>query len=96
MKKIIFSLLCFLFLTSLVFAIPQTNCPINKDEAVDKKVFTDYKGYRIYFCCKSCIENFIKDGENFIKKMKAANIELEKSPVAETKKEVPADEKAKK
>ena len=97
MKKIIFSMISFLFLVSLAFAAPQTKCPVRGD-AIDKKVFTDYNGYRIYFCCSSCIHDFKKNPDKFIKKMKEEKIDLEKSPAPEAKKEAPAatTDKAKK
>ena len=58
---------------------PQTKCPI-QGEAIDKKLFTDYKGKRIYFCCSGCVDTFKKDPEKYMSAMDKEGIELEKSP----------------
>lgn len=44
----------------------QTICPV-MGGAVDKEIFTDYKGKRVYFCCPGCIDEFNKDPEKYIK-----------------------------
>lgn len=44
----------------------QTTCPV-MGGAIDKKVYTDYKGKRIYFCCPGCIATFKKDSEKYLK-----------------------------
>ena len=44
----------------------QVNCPVLGGK-IDKKVFIDYKGRRIYFCCAGCIEEFKKDPEKYLK-----------------------------
>jgi YHS domain-containing protein len=55
---------------------PKDNKPVNKFCAVegkghdvDPKVTTEYKGKTIGFCCESCIDEFKKDPEKYIKKM---------------------------
>lgn len=35
----------------------QTVCPVG-GEAVDKKVFADYEGQRVYFCSKECVAKY--------------------------------------
>jgi YHS domain-containing protein len=68
-------LLAALFLVPAGFAFAgqarpaQTLCPVTGDK-IDKKVFVDYKGQRIYFCCASCIPKFNADPEKYLKKMK--------------------------
>jgi len=57
----------------------QVNCPI-LGEAVDKSVYADYKGKRVYFCCAGCIEKFKQDPEKIIKKMESEGITLDKTP----------------
>ncbi len=59
----------------------QTICPVMGDP-INKKFFVDYKGYRIYFCCKVCPEEFIKDPEKYMKKIRESGVTLEKSPQA--------------
>jgi YHS domain-containing protein len=58
---------------------PQTVCPVLGGN-IDKKVYTDYKGKRIYFCCQGCDAEFKKNPEKYMKKMEAEGITLEKSP----------------
>jgi len=48
----------------------QTKCPV-MGGAIDEKVYTDYNGKRIYFCCPGCLEMFKKDPEKYVKKMQA-------------------------
>ena len=51
-----------------VHAAPQTKCPVLGGK-INEKVFTDYQGKRIYFCCSGCIDEFKKDPEKYLKKM---------------------------
>ena len=39
---------------------PQTQCPV-MGGAVDKDVYLDYQGQRVYFCCESCKGEFKKN-----------------------------------
>jgi YHS domain-containing protein len=57
----------------------QTKCPVLGGN-IDKHVYADYKGHRYYFCCKGCDEEFKKNPEKYIEKMKAAGITPEKIP----------------
>lgn len=59
----------------------QTVCPVLKGN-IDKNVYVDYKGQRIYFCCAGCDAEFKKDPEKYLKKMEAQGITPEKSPAA--------------
>jgi len=43
---------------------PQTVCPVMGGK-IDKDVYVDYKEERIYFCCPSCVESFLKEPEKF-------------------------------
>jgi YHS domain-containing protein len=58
---------------------PQTKCPVLGGN-IDKNNYVDYKGYRIYFCCKGCDEEFKKNPDKYLEKMKAAGITPEKIP----------------
>ena len=62
----------------------QTACPVFKGN-VDKSIYVDYKGHRIYFCCKGCDAEFKKDPEKYLKKMKSQGVTLEKSPASPAK-----------
>ena len=58
---------------------PQTTCPVMGGE-VDKSVYSDYEGKRVYFCCDACRKDFQKDPAMYIKKMEDQGITLEKTP----------------
>jgi len=55
---------------------PQTHCPV-MGGAINKTVFVDYKGLRIYFCCAGCEETFLNDAERYLEKMRAEGVEPE-------------------
>ena len=65
---------------SAVFAGPQTNCPV-MGGPVNPKLYVDANGYRIYVCCGGCIAAVKADPAKYIEQMKAAGVELEKTPV---------------
>jgi YHS domain-containing protein len=50
-------------------AISQKTCPVMGGD-IDPKVYTDYQGKRIYFCCPSCIDDFKKDPAKYLAKLK--------------------------
>jgi YHS domain-containing protein len=60
---------------------PQTACPVMGGK-VDKSVYTDYQGKRIYFCCSGCIADFKKDPDKYMKKMEEQGIVLEPTPAS--------------
>jgi YHS domain-containing protein len=64
---------------------PQTVCPVLGGN-VDKNVYADYKGKRIYFCCKGCDAEFKKDPEKYMKKLQEEGVTLEPSPGGAAKK----------
>jgi YHS domain-containing protein len=49
--------------------IPQKTCPV-MGNPIDKNVFVDYKGHRVYFCCSMCPPKFKQDPEKYLKKLK--------------------------
>jgi YHS domain-containing protein len=57
----------------------QTICPVMGDP-IDKKYFVDYKGSRIYFCCSSCPDEFKKDPEKYMKKLRESGVTPERTP----------------
>lgn len=60
-------------------AAPQTECPV-MGGSVNKNLYVDYKGERVFFCCEGCPETFRKNPEKYMKKLKSQGIELEKAP----------------
>ncbi len=62
----------------------QTKCPV-LGNPVSKKVYTDYNGKRIYFCCPPCINNFKKNPEKYMKQFEKEGVVLEDAPQAKAK-----------
>ncbi len=60
----------------------QTTCPVMGDK-IDKSIYVDHEGKRVYFCCKMCVAKFKADPEKHIKKLAAEGVELEKAPPAQ-------------
>jgi YHS domain-containing protein len=60
---------------------PQTACPVMAGN-INKDLYIDYQGQRVYFCCSGCVDLFKKDPEKYLQKMKEAGVEPEKSPAA--------------
>ena len=56
---------------------PQTLCPV-MGNPINKEVFTDYNGQRIYFCCAGCDSTFLENPEKYLKQMRTEGIEPEK------------------
>jgi len=79
MKKSMLMVLV-LITAAAVFAGPQTTCPV-MGGAVNPKLYVDAEGYRIYVCCSGCISAVKADPAKYIEQMKAAGVELEKTPV---------------
>ncbi len=46
----------------------QTTCPIMGGK-IDKAVFTEYKGKKVYFCCPGCDKTFKADPAKYISKL---------------------------
>ena len=44
----------------------QTVCPLMGGK-INKNIFTDYQGKRVYFCCVGCVDTFKKDPAKYIK-----------------------------
>lgn len=49
-------------------ATEQTTCPV-MGGAIDKKIFVEYKGKKVYFCCSMCPAEFQKNPEKYISKL---------------------------
>ena len=59
---------------------PQTTCPVMDGNKINKSIYTDYQGKRIYFCCGACPAMFAKDPDKYMKQMQDAGIRLEDAP----------------
>ena len=62
---------------------PQTTCPVMKGSPVNKSLYVDADGYRIYVCCNGCLAAVKAAPDKYIAQLQAEGVELEKAPVAE-------------
>ena len=78
MKKIIMSMTVILIfsltLAGSVFAEEQANCPVMGGK-INKEIYADHDGKRVYFCCAMCPDTFKKDTAKYIEKMKKDGID---------------------
>jgi hypothetical protein len=58
---------------------PQSTCPVMGGK-INKDMYVDAKGYRIYVCCGGCIPAMEKDPDKYIKKVQEAGETLAKAP----------------
>ncbi len=54
---------------SSVFAADQTTCPVMGGK-ITYRLFSDYKGKRVFFCCFGCKGVFEKKPERYLKILK--------------------------
>jgi YHS domain-containing protein len=45
--------------------VEQTMCPVMDGNKIDKNVFVEYKGKKVYFCCEDCKAKFEADPEKY-------------------------------
>jgi YHS domain-containing protein len=57
----------------------QVACPVQGGK-INKDLYVDYQGERVYFCCPACIPIFNKDPENYLRKMRGQGVMPEKTP----------------
>lgn len=79
-------LLCAWFAAPVVITIDgfaaqgnQVLCPVRGGQ-INKNVFADYQGKRIYFCCPPCIGDFRRNPDKYIKKLEDMGVVLEEAP----------------
>jgi YHS domain-containing protein len=48
--------------------VEQTTCPI-MGTAINKALFTEHKGKKVYFCCPECEDKFKEEPEKYIAKL---------------------------
>ena len=60
---------------------PQTTCPIMGGK-INKKLYVDHAGKRIYVCCGGCLDPIRKAPQKHIAKLEAQGITLARTPVA--------------
>ena len=50
-------------------AIEQTTCPIMDGNPINKALFVEYKGKKVYFCCPGCEDKFNAEPEKYVAKL---------------------------
>jgi YHS domain-containing protein len=71
--------LSLLILPGASVAKDQTKCPV-MGGLINKNLYADHEGNRVYFCCPPCLKEFKKNPDPYVKKMKEQGITLTKSP----------------
>jgi YHS domain-containing protein len=61
---------------SIALAVPQTTCPVMGGD-INKDIYADHAGKRVYFCCPMCDRPFKKNPEKYLKKLKKLEQEVE-------------------
>jgi len=54
--------------TTMEMAGEQKVCPMT-GMAVNKDIYTEYKGKKVYFCSQACKAEFLKDPEKYVSKL---------------------------
>jgi YHS domain-containing protein len=54
--------------TTAAAATEQTTCPV-MGGAINKAVFIEYQGKKVYFCCPGCEDQFKEEPEKYIAKL---------------------------
>ena len=46
----------------------QTTCPV-MEGPINKDLFVEYQGKRVYFCCQACVDQFNAEPEKYLSKL---------------------------
>jgi len=58
---------------------PQTTDAISGNP-INRRIYTDYEGFRIYFCCVNSQRNFEDNPERYLRAFRSQGVQLEKIP----------------
>ena len=58
----------------------QTTCPV-MGAKIDKSLYVDHDGKRIYVCCPGCIAAVKENPQKYVEELEAQGITLERTPV---------------
>jgi len=50
-------------------AVEQTTCPVMAGSPINKALFVEYEGKKVYFCCKGCEGTFLADPAQYVAKL---------------------------
>lgn len=59
--------------------LAQTKCPVMGAD-IDKNLYVDHDGKRIYVCCGSCLAAVNADPQKYIKQLEEQGVTLEHTP----------------
>jgi len=62
----------------------QQFCPVMEGMAIDRNIYVDHEGKRVYFCCPGCIATFNEDPEQYLAKLKTRQADDTAAPVEAT------------
>ena len=48
--------------------VEQTICPV-MGEPINKDIYVEFLGKKVYFCCEDCQEKFMEDPEKYLDKL---------------------------
>jgi len=48
--------------------VEQTICPVMGGK-IDRSIYTEYKGQKVYFCCAGCEKKFLANPEKYVSKL---------------------------
>lgn len=51
-----------------VLPAEQTTCPV-MGGTINRSIYTQYKGQKVYFCCAGCEERFLSSPETYVSKL---------------------------
>jgi len=57
----------------------QIACPVQGGK-INKDLYVDYQGQRVYFCCAECLPIFKKNPEAYLKKLRQQGVTPEETP----------------
>ena len=55
--------------TTAAASVEQTTCPVMDGNKINKNVFVEYKGKKVYFCCEDCKAKFLAEPEKYVAKL---------------------------
>ena len=50
-------------------AAEQTVCPVLEGNPINREIFADYQGQRVYFCCASCKASFLEAPKKYLARL---------------------------
>jgi YHS domain-containing protein len=91
LKSLVLVAVMVVFTASAVLVAPhsaharaQTTCPVMGGN-INKDIFADYQGKRIYFCCQGCDTEFNKNPEKYLKMLEEQGVTPEAAPAPKGK-----------